>query len=90
MPQKQGDAPQRPVCGDLIEYMTDNSSLGFGGWDTPHSYSPLYHNRGPGHPEAQPPDPIPFAYGDGSVRFTRDLEACYTDPDWGTNYWPAP
>jgi len=90
MPQKQGQAPQRPVAGDLIEYMSGNSSQGYSGWDTPHSSDPRYHFRGPDGPEDPPPDPIPFVYGDGSVRFTRDLDPCYTDPGWGTNYWPTP
>ena len=88
MPQKIGDVPHRPLAGDLIEYMSDNSSQGFSGWDTAHAYRIAYHVRHAGGPEELPDDPIPFAYGDGSVRFTSDLEPCYTDPGWGTNYWP--
>ena len=90
MPQRLGEAPNRPLAGDLIEYMSGNSASGYSGWDTPHTFDSRYHARTPGGPEAQPPDPIPFAYGDGSVRFTRDLEPCYTDQGWGTNYWPVP
>ena len=56
-------------------------------WRTPYR---RFHVRIPNGPEDQPPDPIPFAFGDGSVRFTRDLEPCYTDAGWGTNYWPVP
>lgn len=90
MPQGLNQAPDRPIAGDLIEYMSDNSSMGYSGWDTPHAYSRLYHDRIAGGPEKPPPDPIPFAYADGSVRFTRNLEACYTDMGWGTNFWPVP
>jgi len=90
MPQRLGEVPHRPLAGDLIEYMSGNSASGYSGWDTPHTYNSRYHARSRGGPEDQPPDPIPFAYGDGSVRFTRDLEPCYTDKGWGTNYWPVP
>lgn len=90
MPQRTDTAPvHRPLSGDLIEYMSGNSSSGFAGWDTPHAIDPAYHNRGPG-PEDQPPDPIPFSFPDGSARFVSDLEHCYTDAGWGTNYWPVP
>lgn len=90
MPQKIQHVPHRPIAGDLTEYMSGNSTQGYSGWNTSHSSDPRYHARGAGGPEAPPPDPIPFAFGDGSVRFTRDLEPCYTDPGWGTNYWAAP
>jgi len=90
MPQRVDQAPHRPMAGDLIEYMSGNSSQGYSGWDTPHSSDPRYHVRAAGGPEDPPPDPIPFAFGDGSVRFTSRLEPCYTDQGWGTNYWAAP
>ena len=90
MPLKLGQVPHRPLAGDLVEYMSGNSASGFSGWDTSHSSDQHYHNRAAGGPEAPPPDPIPFAYGDGSVRFASDLEPCYTDQGWGTNYWPVP
>ena len=90
MPQKVQQAPHRPIAGDLIEYMSGNSAQNYSGWDTPHCADRRFHVRIPNGPEDQPPDPIPFAFGDGSVRFTRDLEPCYTDAGWGTNYWPVP
>ena len=90
MPQRLGRVPHRPLAGDLIEYMSGNSASGYSGWDTAHTFDPRYHVRSAGGPEDLPPDPIPFAYGDGSVRFTLDLEPCYTDKGWGTNYWPVP
>ena len=90
MPQRMSDAPHRPLAGDLTEYMTGNSVMGFTGWDTAHAYDSRYHVRNVGNPEELPADGIPYVYGDGSVRVTSDLEECYVDDGWGTNYWPVP
>ncbi len=89
MPLRNDQAHNRPVAFDLIEYMTGNSNNGYTGWVIGHQYQGIYHYRSQSGTEIAPPDPIPFAYGDCSVRFTKELEPYYVDPGWGTKYWAA-
>jgi prepilin-type N-terminal cleavage/methylation domain-containing protein len=88
MPLRSNQAVNRPVAFDLIEHMTGNSNS-YSGWVIGHQQNSAYHVRSANNPEASPPDVIPFAYGDGSVRLTNDLEPFYLDPGWGIKHWAA-
>jgi prepilin-type N-terminal cleavage/methylation domain-containing protein len=88
MPLRSNQAVDRPVAFDLIEHMTGNSGS-YSGWVIGHQSNPAYHVRNANGPEASPPDAIPFAFGDGSVRMTNELEPYYLDPGWGIKHWAA-
>ncbi|MBI1368181.1 MAG: prepilin-type N-terminal cleavage/methylation domain-containing protein [Planctomycetes bacterium] len=90
MPIRIGDVPQRPLVGDLIEYMTGDSVSGFTGWVTPHSYLPDFHYRAIGNPEDISTDPQPFALGDGSVHMAAKLQKVFRDDGYGSKWWMAP
>ncbi len=78
------------VAFDLIEYMTGDSVNGYSGWVIGHTSDAQYHFRRQSGPEDLPPEGIPFAYADGNVQFTTNLEPFYRDPGWGMKFWAAP
>lgn len=89
MPLRIDQGVDRPIAFDLIEYMTGDSVNGYQGWVVGHQYREIYHVRSTTGTETPPPDPIPFAYGDCSVRFTNELEPLYIDSGYGTKFWAA-
>ena len=80
-------AKNSPITGELIEYLTGDSVGGWVGWATPHTYNPAYHFRSDQAPEAQPPDPFPFGFMDGSVLQLKNIVGIFRDDGYGTKFW---
>ena len=82
MPLRMGEAGgfgSRPVSGCFVARLFSS-----GGWYSSHARDAGYHSYAYTDP---PPDPIPYAFEDGSVRMFDETTSAY-DNSWGEHHWP--